>query len=133
MYGYGDRIDIEDLIGKTFTKVFVNDDKSEITFIEDNGQKYCMLHDQDCCESVYVEDICGNLNNLIGSPILIAREDTNEGENPEDVTPPEYQESFTWTFYNLATQKGHVTIRWYGESNGYYSESVEIYKEVEDD
>jgi hypothetical protein len=70
-------------------------------------------------------DIAGDLNDLIGTPLLMAEEITNEQDvNPEGVTIPEYQYSFTWTFYKLATIKGSVTLSWYGESNGYYNESV---------
>ena len=73
-----------------------------------------------------IEDIVGDLSDLVESPILMAEEATNaNNENPEGVPQKLYQESFTWTFYKLATVKGYVTVRWYGESNGYYSESVD--------
>jgi hypothetical protein len=88
--------------------------------------QFKMYHSQDCCENVSVEDIVGNLEDLIGTPILKASEDTSD-KNPDGVVK-EYQDSFTWTFYNLTTIKGYVTIRWYGESNGYYSERVDFVK-----
>ena len=63
----------------------------------------------------------------------MAEEVTHSNEDPAEVqNSPElkedYRDSFTWTFYKFATVKGYVTIRWYGESNGYYSESVEFEK-----
>jgi hypothetical protein len=121
------RTDITELKGQTL--VSCNRLKSygvdEIIFTTTNKKTYRMYHSPDCCESVEIEDICGNLQDLVGSPILQAEESTSN-ENPSDVTPPKYQDSFTWTFYRLATAKGFVTIRWYGESNGYYSESVDF-------
>lgn len=112
----------ENLLGKTLSNV-ENHDNTEIVFTLDNGEKYRLYHSQDCCESVTVEDVAGSLEDLIGSPITMAEEATSR-QNPEGVKPA-YQDSFTWTFYKLATVKGYVTIRWYGESNGYYSESVD--------
>jgi hypothetical protein len=76
---------------------------------------------------VSIEDICGDLQDLVGSTITQAEESMSD-ENPEGLKVPEYQDSFTWTFYRFATAKGSVVIRWYGESNGYYSESVSFEK-----
>lgn len=94
-----------------------------LVFVADNGREFRMDHSQDCCESVHIEDICGDLDDLIGSPILEAEESSNS-DNP----PRPTQESHTWTFYKLGTIKGSVTIRWLGESNGYYSESVDFHE-----
>ena len=115
------RTDISELIGKTFTKVIKSGSDDEITFECNDGQTYKMYHEQDCCESVYIEDINGELEWLVDTPILKAEECTNN-DNPKY----EYDESFTWTFYNFGTIKGYVTIRWYGESNGCYSEGIDI-------
>ena len=111
------------LKGKTL--VSVENPNDEVIYFETaEGEEYRLWHQQDCCESVTIEDINGDLEDLVGHPILLAEEVTHENENPKDITPPEYQDSFTWTFYKLSTIKGSVTIRWYGESNGYYSEAV---------
>ena len=120
----------EDLKGKVLTEVAV--ENHEIRFVTVDGDIYRMFHYQDCCESVYVESVVGDVQDLIGEPILVAEEVTS-CDNPEDAEVSEYQESFTWTFYKLATRKGYVDIRWDGESNGYYSERVSFEKNGEGD
>ena len=122
-------VKFSELFGKTLTKIIGLETESEtVTFICSDGSEYVMYHEQDCCESVSIEDVCGDISCLIGYPLTLADESTSD-ENPEGITK-EYQESFTWTFYKLATIKGYVTIRWYGESNGYYGEGVSFYKWV---
>ncbi len=118
-------VNFSELVGKTLIAIGGKEGDDEIVFIANDGSEYKQYHCQGCCESVNVEDICGDLTDLIGSLILKAEKSTSE-ENPEGYKAGDYQDSFTWTFYNIATVKGHVTIRWYGESNGYYSESVDF-------
>lgn len=117
--------ELKDLIGKTMVSVENVDDR-EIIFTTTDGEKFILYHCQDCCESVSVEDIIGDLADLVGEPILLAEESVSD-QNPEGVIKT-YHDSFTWTFYKFATRKGYVDIRWYGESNGYYSESVSFGK-----
>jgi hypothetical protein len=117
---YGNHKNVNELIGKTINKIDKNENE-ELIFYTDDNKIYRMYHEQDCCESVYIEDICGDLSDLIGMPIVMAEEVVEEGKAKD-----EWDESSTWTFYKFATVKGYVTIRWYGTSNGYYSESVDF-------
>lgn len=125
------------LVGLTLTKAErIGDD--QIRFEDTSGNVYVLCHEQDCCEHVTIEDIVGDLQDLVGSPILLAEEISNNWDSPNDskvmhaliVDGPKdgYDESWTWTYYKLATIKGYVDIRWYGASNGYYSESVSFIK-----
>lgn len=119
---YGEKkVDISILYGKIISNIQKKHDE-ELIFLLDDGSEFKMYHDQDCCESVSIDDINGDLNDLIGTPITLVEESTNK-ENPKDK-----YDSCTWTFYKLATIKGYVDIKWYGSSNGYYSESVDIVK-----
>ena len=109
-------INISEFIGKTFSRIEVGQD--EIVFVADDFAAK-MYHQQDCCESVYIEDINGDIQALVGNVIVAAEEVSNQEES-------DYGRQ-TWTFYKLTDSAAHyVTIRWLGESNGYYSESVEI-------
>lgn len=120
---YSDHCDVGVLLGQTLVAVGVNTEKDEICFETSDGRKYLMFHSQGCCESVSIEDIVGDLNDLLGEPLLVAEEVSSEGTPAKD---PKWDESFTWTFYKFATRKGYVDIRWYGTSNGYYSEAVDF-------
>jgi hypothetical protein len=118
--------EFSDLKNQTLTAIEGAVGDEEMVFTTSTGRRYRLYHDQGCCESVSIEDICGDLASLLGSPLLEADEEES-GDNPAGVAVPEYQDdSFTWTFYKLTTINGTVTIRWYGESNGYYSESVDF-------
>lgn len=124
---YPKRVEIDALVGETVVSIEgMREGSDEVVFTCASGRRFRMHHDQDCCESVYLQDVVGGATDLLGVPLLVAREDTNRNETPVGITPPPFPDSYTWTFYNLATVRGHVTLRWLGESNGYYGESVDI-------
>lgn len=114
------------LLGQTLSLASVSEDCKVMSFGTEDGDTFQLYHEQECCEEVYVEDVAGDLADLIGTPILQAEEISyahREGEKPAKELPYG-EDSYSWTFYKLATIKGSVTIRWLGTSNGYYSEAV---------
>lgn len=121
-------MDVNVLLGLTLVECRQKE-ADELIFKTDCGRTFLMHHQQDCCENVVLDDICGELSDLIGAPILMAEEVSNDShpDNLSEEDKKEYDcESYTWTFYKFATRKGYVTLRWFGSSNGYYSESVDF-------
>ena len=106
---------IDRLLGKTFWAVTKTDD--ELRFMCDDGT-FVFSHSQSCCESVYIESVVGDLQDLVGSPMLRAEEGTQDDTHAT--------ECGLWTFYKFATRNGYVDVRWYGSSNGYYGVGVDI-------
>lgn len=110
-----------DLKGVTLTEI-KNLDNEVVEFHTSDGRIGKLYHEQDCGESVTLQEVVGDLDDLLGAPLLEAEEVAGEtgegGEYGED--------SWTWTFYKLATIKGSVTLRWLGTSNGFYSEAVDF-------
>ena len=110
--------------GKTFVEVTGSVGSGELLFVTAEGERFMFAHQQDCCESVDINDIVGDLQDLVGTPLLVAEEVSGATEPDE-----EHYESYTYTFYKFATRKGYVDVRWLGESNGYYSEGVDLFVE----
>jgi len=120
---YRDEIKIESLVGEVLTHIDVDEVENIILLTTKSGRQIKIFHDQDCCESVSIETTEGNWDKLVGKVIEEARQDEFYNLDPK---PGEYAES--WTRTNLIFRVNDQTVisKWIGESNGYYSESVNI-------
>ena len=108
----------KELLGKKIKTVCMKEDPDSILFVFEDNSFAIMCHEQECCEVVYIEDINGDLSELEGAVLYSFEEASNSDEDAF--------ESATWTFYRIKSSKGYMDIRWYGKSNGYYSESVQV-------
>jgi hypothetical protein len=123
-------VNVSEMVGKTIVRinhipnnVFIKGD--ELHFHMEDGTHYRMYHSQVCCENIHIEDIVGDLDDLVGSPLVRAEE--RKSDHFVNSDPDVFRDAaYMWTFYEFATIKGSVTIRWYGESNGYYSVGVNL-------
>jgi len=108
---------MKNLLGKTVSSVDSSEEEIVLNFTDGHVAKW--YHEQDCCEEVLVEDVNGDWEDLVGSPLLVCEERVND-----DYVGTPSDDSNTWTFYTYRTLKGSVDVRWHGSSNGYYSEGV---------
>ena len=116
-YRSNNRCDIDDLVGKVIKGWAYNDEYFQILT---DDCIYIFYHEYDCCESVWLTQVDGISDKIIGSRIVIAEVVTDEKDT-------EYGH-ITWSFYKIGTNKGMIDFRFQGESNGYYSETVDLIK-----
>lgn len=102
----------------------IDSDRAEI--VTSNG-KLVFWHQYECCEGVYLTDVGCDPADLVGG-VIVSAEEVSNVENPGP--RGKYDDSYTWTFYKINTTRGDATLRWYGTSNGYYSESMDVRREA---
>ena len=108
---------IDELVGKVVMGLAYSDEYFQILT---DDCVYAFYHEYSCCESVWLTQVDGISDKIIGSRIVIA-------EKVVDGKDTEYGH-ITWSFYKIGTNKGMIDFRFQGESNGYYSETVDLIK-----
>lgn len=108
----------------------VADKNDAVTLMLAGGRALRLALDGDCCSSSYYTDP-RQFDELIGATIQCIEErdgESREGLDAEDIRRAEenkeYRESVSWHFLVFTTDKGHVTVDWRNDSNGYYDGSV---------
>ena len=109
--------DMKDMVGKKVLGIYYDE---EIFQILTDDCVYAFYHQQDCCESVWLTQVDGISDKIIGSRIVIAEEVVDEKDTECG--------HITWSFYKIGTNKGMIDFRWQGRSDGGYSETVNLVK-----
>ena len=96
--------DIRDLVGEVIKEVIGGEKGSdECRIITESGKLFKIYHDQDCCETVDIEDC--ERDDVIGGYVHFA--DFVGGEEPY-----EGSDGYTWSFLKIDTSKGSIWQRW---------------------
>jgi hypothetical protein len=107
-------------------KTFVGRKVVEVTGSEDcvtltleGGDLHYIRLEGDCCSVSYFTD-WKQFEELVGSTIQTVEERYKGREDDADMKA----ESVAWHFLVFVTNKGHVTIDWRNDSNGYYDGTI---------
>lgn len=122
----------KEYISETIKQVYYDKEGSYVIFEFDSDTGILMEHTQNCCEHVALDDVVGGkLEDLVGQKILnfeeVINRDLDEKPLKINIDDTAY-DSTTWSFYKISTIKDDITLRWFGISNGCYSEKITISK-----
>ena len=113
---------IKEVIGLKFSKggrITYDSNHQDLFFLESSKFKVQIYVVEDCCNGSWIEDIEGDVHDIIDEPITMFELVSNREEEND------YYK--TWTFIKIGTKKGSITIRFVGESNGYYTEHASVF------
>lgn len=80
----------------------------------------------DCCSRSYFTDLA-QFDELVGATITQVEErDEPSRDGLPTGDPVEYVDAISWHFLVVVTNKGHVTIDWRNDSNGYYDGTINL-------
>lgn len=115
---------LSELEGEVISTVEGAETGWETIITTESGKAIKIYHEQNCCEHVSIED--SEVDNIVGGYCHFAG--FVDEETPVITTNDDYyyDNSQTWSFLKIETSKGSIWQRWLGESNGYYSERVDI-------
>ena len=114
------RVRFDVLVGEVLDAVDIDREENQILLTARSGRKFLVYHEQDCCEKVQIVGQDGGFDKLIGKPIVEAR------DFAVDTSEEAIDSSQTTTALVFRVDDQTVVSRWIGDSNGYYSESVDI-------
>ena len=91
---------IDELVGKVVRGLAYSDEYFQILT---DDCVYAFYHEYSCCESVWLTQVDGISDKIIGSRIVIAEVVTDEKDTEDGHT--------TWSFYKIGTNKGMIDFR----------------------
>jgi len=104
---------------------YVDIDKEEMKITCEDNSVFTFYHEQDCCEFVHIVDTVGEPMSLKGWKLLLVDMEVSQ-ELDVDNEQGSHDDSCTTTVVKFVTDENTVSVKWIGESNGYYSESVDL-------
>jgi hypothetical protein len=104
---------VDCIIGKIIESASLSIDKTILTFyFSDNSS--IQFDSRPSNPDVYIDDICGDFDCLLGVPLLVAESSSKSGDVAE----------CEWVFYIFSTIKGTINIRWFDTTSDYYCAEI---------
>jgi len=106
------KVPLNCLLGKTLARVLVG--PQTVHFQTVCGSTFTLGHEQQCCETVYVELSEGDQETLLGEVTVF------------ELVKEKTKGTMVWAFYKLTTKNGYNTFRFTKDLETFYSVDVDF-------
>jgi hypothetical protein len=118
--------DLRRLIGEVITKVSVNPDRTEVTFITREDKRIVYQTYGDCCSSTWVEHLTVPSDIGLGAAVVGVGQRDMEDDGNTNPAYCDYPEVIAVYETCWVTDKGEIIVEYRNNSNGYYGGSIHL-------